>query len=268
MNEGNRTTPSVVAFRTTSASFRQVAKRQSVLNPGGTIFEAKRFGRTEEAKADADPRPMKWCRATTAAFRHADKQHTPEEISAQVLRKLVDDASATLGEKITQAVITVPAYFNNSQREATQNAGKIAGLEVLRIVNEPTAAALAYGLDRKGNETILVFDLGGGTFDVSVLEVGDGVFEVRSTDGDTELGGSDFDHAIVNWLAAEFKKEYNVDLLKDKHALQRLSKLPKRQDGAVPPAETSISLPFIAMDPASNAPLYLDRKSPAASSRN
>jgi molecular chaperone DnaK len=178
-----------------------------------------------------------------------------------VLRKLVDDASATLGQTVTKAVVTVPAYFNNSQREATQNAGKIAGLEVLRIVNEPTAAALAYGLDKKGNETVLVFDLGGGTFDVSILEVGDGVFEVRSTSGDTHLGGSDFDYAIVTWLADEFQSEYNVDLRKDKQALQRLieaSEKAKIELSGLP--ETTISLPFIAMDPASNAPLYLEKK--------
>src|SRR5690606_26944299 len=159
------------------------------------------------------------------------------------------------------AVITVPAYFNNSQREATQNAGKVAGLEVLRIVNEPTAAALAYGLDKKGNETVLVFDLGGGTFDVSVLEVGDGVFEVRSTAGDTHLGGSDMDYAIVDWLAEEFKSEYNVDLRKDKQALRRLieaSETAKIELSGLP--ETTISLPFIAMDPGSNAPLYLEKK--------
>jgi molecular chaperone DnaK len=190
-----------------------------------------------------------------------DTKYTPEEISALVLRKMVDDASTSLGEKITKAVITVPAYFNNSQREATQNAGKIAGLEVLRIVNEPTAASLAYGLDKKGNETVLVFDLGGGTFDVSILEVGDGVFEVRSTSGDTHLGGSDMDYAIVKWLAEDFKKEYNVDLRKDKQALQRLleaSEKAKIELSGLP--ETTISLPFIAMDPASNAPLYLEKK--------
>lgn len=264
-SEGNRTTPSIVAFKDDQRLVGQVAKRQSVLNPGGTIFEAKRFiGRTwEEAKDDAERAPYEVVRGDDGGVRFVvgGKQYTPEEISAQVLRKLVDDASATLGEKVTKAVITVPAYFNNSQREATQTAGRIAGLEVLRIVNEPTAAALAYGLDRKGNETILVFDLGGGTFDVSILEVGDGVFEVRSTAGDTELGGSDFDHAIVNWLADEFRKEYNVDLLKDKHALQRLIEAAENAKMELSRlAETSISLPFIAMDPASNAPLYLDRK--------
>src|SRR5690554_4338021 len=264
-SEGNRTTPSVVAFKDDQRLVGQVAKRQSVLNPGGTIFEAKRFiGRTwEEAQHDAERAPYEVVRGDDGGVRFVvdGTQYTPEEISAQVLRKLVEDASATLGEKVTKAVIIVLVYFNNSQREATQTAGKIAGLEVLRIVNEPTAAALAYGLDNKGNETVLVFDLGGGTFDVSILEVGDGVFEVRSTAGDTELGGSDFDHAIVDWLAEEFKKEYNVDLRKDKHALQRLieaAEKAKIELSGLP--ETSISLPFIAMDPASNAPLYLDRK--------
>ncbi|HLR47248.1 MAG TPA: molecular chaperone DnaK [Deinococcales bacterium] len=264
-SEGNRTTASVVAFKDDQRLVGQVAKRQAVLNPGGTLFEAKRFiGRTwEEAREDAERAPYEVVEGDDGGVRFvvAGKQYTPEEISAQVLRKLVDDASTTLGDKVTQAVITVPAYFNNSQREATQNAGRIAGLEVLRIVNEPTAAALAYGLDRKGNETVLVFDLGGGTFDVSILEVGDGVFEVRSTHGDTELGGSDFDHAIVNWLAEEFKKEYSVDLLKDKHALQRLIEAAENAKMELSRlSETSISLPFIAMDPASNAPLYLDQK--------
>src|SRR5690606_11506042 len=181
----------------------------------GTLFEVKRFiGRTwDEIEAEAERAPYEVVKGSDGGVRFVvgDKQYTPEEVSAMVLRKLVDDASEKLGEKITKAVITVPAYFNNSQREATRSAGKVAGLEVLRIVNEPTAAALAYGLDKKGNETVLVFDLGGGTFDVSVLEVGDGVFEVRSTAGDTHLGGSDMDYAVVKWLADEFKAEYNVD---------------------------------------------------------
>ncbi|MEX2535280.1 MAG: molecular chaperone DnaK [Trueperaceae bacterium] len=263
--EGNRTTPSVVAFKEEQRLVGQVAKRQAVLNAQGTLFEVKRFmGRTwDEVKDEAERSPYEVARGDDGGVRFVvgDKKYTPEEVSAMVLRKMVDDASATLGEKITKAVITVPAYFNNSQREATQNAGRIAGLDVLRIVNEPTAAALAYGLEKKGNETVLVFDLGGGTFDVSVLEVGDGVFEVRSTSGDTHLGGSDFDYAIVNWLADEFKKEYNVDLRKDKQALQRLieaSEKAKVELSGIP--ETTISLPFIAMDPASNAPLYLEKK--------
>ena len=264
-SEGNRTTPSVVGFKDDQRLVGQVAKRQGVLNPKGTIFEAKRFiGRTwDEIQHEAERAPYEVVKGDDGGVRFvvAGEQHTPEAISAMVLRKLVSDASEQLGQKITKAVITVPAYFNNSQREATQNAGKIAGLEVLRIVNEPTAAALAYGLDKKGSETVLVFDLGGGTFDVSVLEVGDGVFEVRSTSGDTHLGGSDFDYAIVNWLADEFKAEYNVDLRKDKQALQRLieaSEKAKIELSGLP--ETTISLPFIAMDPASNAPLYLEKK--------
>ncbi|MEX2541863.1 MAG: molecular chaperone DnaK [Trueperaceae bacterium] len=264
-SEGNRTTPSVVAFKEEQRLVGQVAKRQAVLNANGTLFEVKRFmGRTwDEIKHEAERAPYEVVRGEDGGVRFVigDKKYTPEEISAMVLRKMVDDASATLGEKITKAVVTVPAYFNNSQREATQNAGRIAGLEVLRIVNEPTAAALAYGLEKKGNETVLVFDLGGGTFDVSVLEVGDGVFEVRSTAGDTHLGGSDMDYAVVNWLADEFKKEYNVDLRKDKQALQRLieaSEKAKVELSGIP--ETTISLPFIAMDPASNAPLYLEKK--------
>ncbi|MCA9838835.1 MAG: molecular chaperone DnaK [Trueperaceae bacterium] len=264
-SEGNRTTPSVVAFKDNNRMVGQVAKRQAVLNAKNTLFEVKRYmGHTwDEVKTEAERSPYEVVRSDDGGVRFVvgDKKYTPEEISAMVLQKLVEDASATLGEKITKAVITVPAYFNNSQREATQNAGKIAGLEVLRIVNEPTAAALAYGLDKKGNETVLVFDLGGGTFDVSVLEVGDGVFEVRSTSGDTRLGGSDFDYAIVNWLADEFQKEYNVDLRKDKQALQRLieaAEKAKIELSGIP--ETTISLPFIAMDPASNAPLYLEKK--------
>ena len=264
-SEGNRTTPSVVAFKDNNRMVGQVAKRQAVLNAKNTLFEVKRYmGHTwDEIKEEAERSPYEVVRSDDGGVRFVvgDKKYTPEEISAMVLQKLVDDASATLGEKITKAVITVPAYFNNSQREATQNAGKIAGLEVLRIVNEPTAAALAYGLDKKGNETVLVFDLGGGTFDVSVLEVGDGVFEVRSTSGDTRLGGSDFDYAVVNWLADDFKKEYSVDLRKDKQALQRLieaAEKAKIELSGLP--ETTISLPFIAMDPASNAPLYLEKK--------
>jgi molecular chaperone DnaK len=264
-SEGSRTTPSVVAFKDDKRLVGQVAKRQAVLNPKGTLFEVKRYiGRTwNEVKEEAERSPYEVVRGDDGGVRFVvgDKKYTPEEISAMVLQKLVEDASSSLGEKITKAVITVPAYFNNAQREATKNAGKIAGLEVLRIVNEPTAASLAYGLDKKGNETILVFDLGGGTFDVSILEVGDGVFEVRSTSGDTHLGGSDMDYAVVNWLADEFKAEYNVDLRKDKQALQRLieaAEKAKIELSGLP--ETTISLPFIAMDPGSNAPLYLEKR--------
>jgi molecular chaperone DnaK len=264
-SEGNRTTPSVVGFKDNNRMVGQVAKRQSVLNPKNTLFEVKRYiGRTwDEVQEEVKRSPYEVVRGDDGGVRFVigDKKYTSEEVSAMVLQKMVQDASTTLGEKITEAVITVPAYFNNAQREATQNAGKIAGLKVLRIVNEPTAAALAYGLDKKGNETILVFDLGGGTFDVSVLEVGDGVFEVRSTSGDTHLGGSDMDYAIVNWLANDFQKEYNVDLRKDRQALQRLieaSEKAKIELSNIP--ETTISLPFIAMDPASNAPMYLEKK--------
>ena len=264
-SEGNRTTPSVVGFKDDQRLVGQVAKRQGVLNPQGTLFEVKRYiGRTwGEIQGEAERAPYEVVKGDDDGVRFVveGEQYTPEEISAMVLRKMVDDASASLGETLTKAVITVPAYFNNSQREATQNAGKIAGLEVLRIVNEPTAAALAYGLDKKGNETVLVFDLGGGTFDVSILEVGEGVFEVRSTSGDTHLGGSDFDHAIVDWLIDDFQQEYNVDLRKDKQALQRLieaAEKAKIELSGLP--ETTLSLPFIAMDPGSNAPLYLEKK--------
>ncbi len=263
--EGARTTPSVVAFKDDQRLVGQVAKRQAVLNAQGTLFEVKRFmGRTwDEVKDEVERAPYEVVKADDGGvrFKIGDDLHSPEQVSAMVLRKLVADAKDQTGQDITQAVITVPAYFNNAQREATQNAGKIAGLDVLRIVNEPTAAALAYGLEKKGNETVLVFDLGGGTFDVSVLEVGDGVFEVKSTNGDTHLGGSDFDYAIVDWLASEFKSEYGVDLKADKQALQRMieaSEKAKIELSGLP--ETTISLPFIAMDPASNAPLYLEKK--------
>ncbi|MFW5920977.1 MAG: molecular chaperone DnaK [Polyangiales bacterium] len=263
--EGARTTPSVVAFKDDQRLVGQVAKRQAVLNAKGTLFEVKRFiGRTwDEVQDEVERAPYEVVKADDGGvrFKVGGKQYSPEEVSAMVLRKLVADAGEQLGQKITDAVITVPAYFNNSQREATQNAGKIAGLNVLRIVNEPTAAALAYGLEKKGNETVLVFDFGGGTFDVSVLEVGEGVFEVRSTHGDTHLGGSDVDYAIVDWLAEDFKKEYGVELKKDKQALQRMleaSEKAKIELSGLP--ETTISLPFIAMDPGSNAPLYLEKK--------
>ncbi len=264
--EGERTTPSVVAFKGEEKLAGRVARRQSVLNATGTVFEMKRFmGRSfDEVQDEIKRAPYKVVKGDDGGVRVdvAGKLYSPEELSAMVLRKLVDDASKKLGEKITKAVITVPAYFNNAQREATTNAGKIAGLEVLRIVNEPTAAALAYGLDKKGHETVLVFDLGGGTFDVTVLEIGDGVFEVKSTAGDTHLGGSDFDHAIVTWLADEFKKENGgVDLRGDRQALQRLieaAEKAKIELSAV--TETQISLPFIGMDPETKTPLYLEKK--------
>ncbi len=264
--EGERTTPSVVAYKGSDQLVGRVARRQAVLNPEGTVFEIKRFigRRWEEVQEEAKRMPYKVVPGPDGGVRVdiQGKLYTPEEISAMILRKLVEDASKKLGEKITKAVITVPAYFNNVQREATANAGRIAGLEVLRIVNEPTAAALAYGLDKKGHETVLVFDLGGGTFDVTVLEIGEGVFEVKATAGDTHLGGSDFDHAIVNWLVEEFKKESGgVDLKADRQALQRLIEAAEKAKIELSNVtETTISLPFIGLDPVSKTPLHLERK--------
>ena len=261
--EGGRTTPSVVAFRDNERLVGQLAKRQSVLNPTKTFYSAKRFvgRRFDEVTDEMKLVPYKVTQGAdnTVKFTVDDKQYAPEEISAQVLRKLVDDASKYLGEKITDAVITVPAYFNDAQRQATKDAGRIAGLNVLRIINEPTAAALAYGLDKKKNETILVFDLGGGTFDVSILEVGDGVFEVRSTNGDTHLGGDDFDKVIVDWLASEFKKDNGIDLLKDKQALQRLTEAAEKAKTELSAVtETNVSLPFITAD--ASGPKHLEAK--------
>ena len=261
--EGGRTTPSVVAFRDNERLVGQLAKRQSVLNPTKTFYSIKRFigRRFNEVTDEMKLVPYKIAQGAddTVTFVVDDKQYAPEEISAQVLRKLVDDASKYLGEKITDAVITVPAYFNDAQRQATKDAGQVAGLNVLRIINEPTAAALAYGLDKQKNETILVFDLGGGTFDVSILEVGDGVFEVKATNGDTHLGGDDFDKAIVDWLAGEFKKDNGIDLLKDKQALQRLTEAAEKAKielSAV--TETTVNLPFITAD--ASGPKHLDSK--------
>jgi molecular chaperone DnaK len=253
-SEGNRTTPSVVAFAKDGARLvGQAAKRQAVTNPENTIYSAKRFiGRrmnevTEEAKRIA----FKVAAADNGdvAIVSKDRKYSPPEISAMVLQKLKADAEAYLGESVTQAVITVPAYFNDSQRQATKDAGKIAGLEVLRIINEPTAAALAYGLDKKKNEKIAVYDLGGGTFDVSILEIGDGVFEVRATNGDTHLGGDDFDEKIIDWLADEFKKEQGVDLRSDRMALQRLKEAAEKAKIELSSAAaTEINLPFITAD--------------------
>src|SRR3954469_1076956 len=210
--EGARTTPSVVAFTDNGERLvGQLARRQAILNPKGTIYSAKRFigRRYDEVESELTAVTFDVTSGPDGAvrFKIRDRMYAPEEISALVLRKLVDDASKFLGEKVTEAVITVPAYFNDAQRQATKDAGKIAGLNVLRIINEPTAASLAYGLDKKANETILVFDLGGGTFDVSILDIGDGVVEVRSTAGDTHLGGDDFDNQVVEWLVKEFKKD-------------------------------------------------------------
>ncbi len=252
--EGSRTTPSVVAFTEDGQRLvGQVAKRQAVMNPENTVFSAKRFiGRNySEVQSEMKIVPYKVEPGPNEAVRIniRGKQYAPEEISAQVLRKLVDDASRYLGERVKEAVITVPAYFNDAQRQATKDAGKIAGLEVLRVVNEPTAAALAYGMDKKKDETIMVFDLGGGTFDVSVLEVGDGVCEVRSTNGDTHLGGDDFDKRIVDYLADEFKRDQGIDLRNDRQALQRLYEAAEKAKCELSTVtQTSINLPFITAD--------------------
>ena len=252
--EGARTTPSVVAFTEDGERLvGQLARRQSILNPKGTISSAKRFiGRSfDEVKEEANAVGFDVVEGPNgeARFNIRGKQYAPEEISAQVLRKLVDDASKFLGEKVTEAVITVPAYFNDAQRTATKDAGRIAGLEVLRIINEPTAAALAYGMDKKNHETILVFDLGGGTFDVSLLDVGDGVVEVRSTAGDTHLGGDDFDRRLVDYFADEFKNENGIDLRNDPQALQRLFEAAEKAKVELSSvSQTQVSLPFITAD--------------------
>jgi len=261
--EGFRTTPSVVAYtKNQDQLVGQIAKRQAVMNPENTFYSVKRFiGRrvdevTEESK-EVSYGVEKVGANVKVKCPVLNKQFAPEEVSAQVLRKLAEDAGKYLGETVTQAVITVPAYFNDSQRQATKDAGKIAGLEVLRIINEPTAAALAYGLDRKSNERILVFDLGGGTFDVSVLEVGDGVFEVLSTSGDTHLGGDDFDKVIVDYLAASFKSNEGIDLRQDKQALQLLTEAAEKAKIELSSASQSeINLPFITATP--EGPKHLD----------
>ncbi len=261
--EGFRTTPSVVAYaKNGDRLVGQIAKRQAVMNPENTFYSVKRFigRRFDEVTHETTEVPYKVLNVNGNVkldCASQGKQFAPEEISAQVLRKLKEDASKYLGEEVTQAVITVPAYFNDSQRQATKDAGKIAGLEVLRIINEPTAASLAYGLDRKSNETILVFDLGGGTFDVSVLEVGDGVFEVLATSGDTHLGGDDFDKKIVDYLAESFRTAEGIDLRKDKQALQRLTEAAEKAKielSSVSQAE--INLPFITAT--QDGPKHLD----------
>jgi molecular chaperone DnaK len=252
--EGGRVTPSVVAFTKTGERIvGQIAKRQAALNPEKTVFSIKRFmGRKySEVTEELKQVPYKVVPGPNDAVRIDidGKLYSPEEISSHILRKLADDAGKYLGEKVKDAVITVPAYFNDAQRQATKDAGQIAGLNVLRIINEPTAAALAYGLDKKKNETILVFDLGGGTFDVSILEVGDGVFEVKSTAGDTHLGGDDFDKRVVDWLVEEFKRDQGVDLSKDRQALQRLTEAAEKAKIELSSAiETEINLPFITAD--------------------
>ncbi|MBW4512365.1 MAG: molecular chaperone DnaK [Scytonematopsis contorta HA4267-MV1] len=261
--EGFRTTPSVVAFAKNGDTLvGQIAKRQAVMNPENTFYSVKRFigRRYEEVTNETTEVSYKVVQSggnVKLDCPQIGKPFAPEEISAKVLRKLVEDASKYLGETVTQAVITVPAYFNDSQRQATKDAGKIAGVEVLRIINEPTAASLAYGFDKKSNETILVFDLGGGTFDVSVLEVGDGVFEVLSTSGDTHLGGDDFDKKIVDFLADEFKRQEGIELRKDKQALQRLTEAAEKAKielSSVTQAE--INLPFITAT--QDGPKHLD----------
>ena len=262
--EGSRTTPSVVAFKEGKGRLvGQVAKRQGALNPEKTFYSVKRFigRRFKEVEEERKLVPYQVVAGSNDAvrFKVDDKLFAPEEISAMVLSKLAEDAANYLGEKVVDAVITVPAYFNDAQRQATKDAGKIAGLNVLRIINEPTAAALAYGLEKKTNETILVFDLGGGTFDVSILEVGDGVFEVKATNGDTHLGGDNFDKAIVDWLAEEFKKDYGIDLRKDKQSLQRLTEAAEKAKVELSSVlETQVSLPFITAD--ADGPKHLDIK--------
>jgi len=263
-NEGSRLTPSVVAFTKTGERLvGQIARRQAVLNPENTIYSAKRFigRRYGEVQSEIKNVPYKVVAGPNDAVRFEiqGKQYAPEEISAQVLRKLADDAAKYLGEKVTDAVITVPAYFNDAQRTSTKDAGKIAGLNVLRIINEPTAAALAYGLDKKGNETVMVFDLGGGTFDVSILEVGEGVFEVKATAGDTHLGGDDFDKRIVDWLAEEFKRDQGIDLRADRQSLQRLTEAAEKAKVELSSVtEATISLPFITAD--ASGPKHLEMK--------
>ena len=260
--EGNRTTPSIVAFTKNGERLvGQTAKRQAVTNPKNTIFSVKRFmGRKyDEIGEERNLVPFELVKAANGdvAIQIGDRSYSPPEISAMILQKLKLDAEAYLGEEIKQAVITVPAYFNDSQRQATKDAGKIAGLEVLRIVNEPTAAALAYGLDKKSEETVAVYDLGGGTFDISILEIGDGVFEVKSTNGDTHLGGDDFDQVLINYLADAFRKEYNVDLRKDSQALQRLKEAAEKAKCELSSSmSTDINLPFFTMN--QDGPIHLN----------
>jgi molecular chaperone DnaK len=262
--EGGRTTPSVVAF--TKSGERLVgltAKRQAVTNPNNTVFSIKRFMGRKHSEVQQEIKLVPYTVAPSsnndAHVQIGDKVYSPAEISSMILQKLKQDAEAYLGQKITQAVITVPAYFNDSQRQATKDAGRIAGLEVLRIINEPTAASLAYGLDKKKNEKIAVYDLGGGTFDISILEIGDGVFEVKSTNGDTHLGGDDFDQRIINWIADGFKKENAIDLRKDSMALQRLKEAAEKAKCELSSVqETEINLPFITAD--ASGPKHLSMK--------
>src|SRR5213592_3992439 len=265
-SEGSRTTPSVVAL--TKSGERLVgtlARRQAAVNPENTVYSIKRFMGRKFAEVDSERKivpyqvkPGKDDRAVVFVP-NANKEFTPEEISAMILQKLKADAEAYLGEKVTDAVITVPAYFNDSQRQATKNAGQIAGLNVLRIINEPTAASLAYGLGKKANETILVFDLGGGTFDVSVLDVGDGVFEVKSTNGDTHLGGDDYDGRIMDWILDEFKKENGMDLRKQPDALQRIKEEAEKAKISLSSSQVyELNLPFVTAD--ASGPKHISMK--------
>jgi molecular chaperone DnaK len=262
--EGGRLTPSVVAFTKDGERLvGQVARRQAITNPDNTIFSIKRFmgRRYDEVTHEISLVPFKVVKAANADVRVEvrAKQYSPPEISAMILQKLKEAAEAYLGEKVTQAVITVPAYFNDSQRQATKDAGRIAGLDVLRIVNEPTAASLAYGLDKKKDERIAVYDLGGGTFDISILELGEGVFEVKSTNGDTHLGGDDFDERIIQWLVNEFKKDQGIDLSKDRMALQRLKEAAEKAKCELSSTlETEINLPFVTAD--ASGPKHLNLK--------
>ena len=254
--EGLRTTPSIVAYtKKQELLVGQIAKRQAVINPENTFFSVKRFIGSKESEISSESKQLPYKVGTDSTGNikikcsSLSKEFSPEEISAQVLRKLINDAKTYLGQEVTQAVITVPAYFNDSQRQATMDAGKIAGIEVLRIINEPTAASLAYGLDKKQNQTILVFDLGGGTFDVSILEVGDGIFEVLATAGDTNLGGDDFDKVLVDWLIKDFKNRESIDLSTDIQALQRLTEAAEKAKMELSTVEkTTIHLPFITAD--------------------
>jgi molecular chaperone DnaK len=264
--EGLRTTPSIVAYtKKQELLVGQIAKRQAVINPENTFFSVKRFigSKVGEISEDAKKLPYKVTKDQNDNIKikcpALNKDFSPEEISAQVLRKLINDAKNYLGQEVTQAVITVPAYFNDSQRQATMDAGKIAGIDVLRIINEPTAASLAYGLDKKQNETILVFDLGGGTFDVSILEVGDGIFEVLSTAGDTNLGGDDFDQTLVKWLMKDFKEKEGIDLGTDVQALQRLTEAAEKAKIELSTIEkTTIHLPFITAD--KSGPKHIEKE--------